>query len=259
MAPNATHLVRQGSTHLLLKNNVLEAELAFPQVRARVPHFNALLAAPLAANLRDHIPDFTPQTGFPSIKLQHNKGGGACFPLHCDSDATLDGRVLTCLVYLNPDWNTTHGGVLRLKPFSFPWVDIEPKNDRMVLFWSQDVVHRVLPASQERFCFTIWLSGQGSPFRAPINSRLPVSVRKWLEDMSSDHLKHLHKALLAEDWALSFEESHSPGAERDQVIATHWKDVGLIRRAFAQQMSEIGVPNMETLVQMFDLAEKQAL
>lgn len=118
-----------------------------------VPHFNTLFHDPsLPASLRSHIPGFTPNLGRcsptpkkeaspivagPSVKLQHNTGGGGCFPLHCDSDAALDARVLTCLVYLNPLWRPSHGGQLRLYPFAGRPVDVEPINDRMVLFWSQ--------------------------------------------------------------------------------------------------------------------------
>lgn len=35
---------------------------------------------------------------------QANDGSGACFPLHFDSDETVDSRRLTALFYLNPDW-----------------------------------------------------------------------------------------------------------------------------------------------------------
>jgi hypothetical protein len=37
-------------------------------------------------------------------------------------------------------------------------VDIAPLNDRMVLFSSMHLLHRVLPSAVERYCFTIWLS-----------------------------------------------------------------------------------------------------
>ena len=40
-------------------------------------------------------------------------------------------------------------------------VDIAPLNDRMVLFSSMHLLHRVLPSAAERYCFTIWISAGG--------------------------------------------------------------------------------------------------
>lgn len=45
-------------------------------------------------------------------------------------------------------------------------MDVQPLNDRMVLFSSAHMLHRVLPAAAERYCFTIWLSGGGGQRRA---------------------------------------------------------------------------------------------
>ena len=41
-----------------------------------------------------------------AIKLQYNAGGGGCFPMHYDSDEQLDGRRVTAIFYLNPEWVT---------------------------------------------------------------------------------------------------------------------------------------------------------
>jgi len=75
--------------------------------------------------------------------------------------------------------------------------------------------------------------------------------------MPPDHRKHLQMALFADEGAQSLEESHPTGEERDQVIATHWKDVGLIQRAFARQLNDIQIPNVDTLARIFREAEKQ--
>lgn len=40
-------------------------------------------------------------------------------------------------------------------------VDIPPLNDRLVLFSSQHLAHRVLPSMGDRYCLTIWLSAGG--------------------------------------------------------------------------------------------------
>jgi Rps23 Pro-64 3,4-dihydroxylase Tpa1-like proline 4-hydroxylase len=46
-----------------------------------------------------------------TIKAQVNQGIGGCFPWHYDNPGT-DKRKLSCLLYLNKEWNKTHGGEL---------------------------------------------------------------------------------------------------------------------------------------------------
>lgn len=45
-----------------------------------------------------------------AIKLQYNDGNGGCFPLHVDSDAAVDNRLITAIFYLNPRrvYQTSH-------------------------------------------------------------------------------------------------------------------------------------------------------
>jgi len=69
-------------------------------------------------------------------------GGGACFPIHVDSEESVDGRRLTAILYLNPGWRPEHGGHLRLYPPFAPPVDVEPRHDRLVLFLSNRMLHR---------------------------------------------------------------------------------------------------------------------
>lgn len=96
-----------------------------------------------------------------TLKVQLNAGGGACFPLHYDSDRALDPRVLTAIVYLNPTWAEGDGGQLQLLPSPgvAPPLSIEPLFGRMVLFSSQDMLHRVLPSASLRMCLTLWFYG----------------------------------------------------------------------------------------------------
>lgn len=41
-------------------------------------------------------------------------------------------------------------------------MDIAPLNDRLVLFSSMHMPHRVLPSTAERYCFTVWMSQGGA-------------------------------------------------------------------------------------------------
>jgi|EP00908_Phaeocystis_cordata_P014867 hypoxia-inducible factor (prolyl hydroxylase) len=95
-------------------------------------------------------------------------GGGARYVRHCDNSCfagkgeRCNGRRLTCILYLNPEWEALHGGELRLyEPFapkSKPAVaDVAPLLDRLIIFYADyRVPHEVLPAHAERFAITLW-------------------------------------------------------------------------------------------------------
>lgn len=48
-----------------------------------------------------------------SRRLRASAGGGGCFPMHCDSDEEVDGRRVSAICYLNPEWRTGDGGEVR--------------------------------------------------------------------------------------------------------------------------------------------------
>ena len=80
---NATHLVRQGATQLLVKNNIFETEIgAHEDARRAAPHLATLYND---RTLRDRL---RACVGGPlrsqSLKVQLNHGSGGCFPLHFD-------------------------------------------------------------------------------------------------------------------------------------------------------------------------------
>ena len=91
---NATHLVRRGTTSLLVKNNIFETEIgAHEEARDAAPHLATLYGD---RTLRDRL---RACVGGPlrsqSLKVQLNHGNGGCFPLHFDGDPSLDDRVIT--------------------------------------------------------------------------------------------------------------------------------------------------------------------
>jgi hypothetical protein len=49
---------------------------------------------------------------------------------------------VTAIFYLNQHWKPSHGGQLRLYPFPAPPVDIQPLQDRLVLFATTRMLHR---------------------------------------------------------------------------------------------------------------------
>ena len=79
-------------------------------------------------------------------KVQVNTGFGGAFPCHFDLPSAPDARrVLTLLLYLNPDWAEGDGGEVEILPFPFADSCLPPLNRRMVLFSSCTTLHRVRP------------------------------------------------------------------------------------------------------------------
>ena len=105
-------------------------------------------------------------------KLAVSTGEGAFYPKHLDNSlgAPHDLRKLTAILYLNPEWDETNGGAIRLyDALTDPThTDLAPAGNRLVLFWSDLIVHEVLPmqmlpASAEeerghRHTFTVWIA-----------------------------------------------------------------------------------------------------
>lgn len=64
----------------------------------------------------------------------------------------------------NPHWDSAaHGGLIRLfdrLDGAAPYTELEPVGDRLLLFWSDLIVHEVLPSRGEahRYTFTFWFA-----------------------------------------------------------------------------------------------------
>lgn len=82
-------------------------------------------------------------------------GEGSRFANHIDN-TTGDGRILTLLVYLNPDWDQSQGGALRVTGTDGNITDVYPIGGRLALFYSAKVAHEVLPTFGHRYAVTIW-------------------------------------------------------------------------------------------------------
>lgn len=85
--------------------------------------------------------------------------------LDCFANSTPDKplRRISCIVYLNEDWQTSDGGQLRLylnqesTHDSSAYLDILPIAGRAVMFLSEIFYHEVLPSSRQRKSLTGWL------------------------------------------------------------------------------------------------------
>jgi SM-20-related protein len=85
---------------------------------------------------------------------------GGFYKPHLDRHAGTSARVVTVILYLNPDWQTGDGGELKLwttsgkQSGSFEL--IEPRMGTMVCFMAGEFWHEVLPATKERMSITGW-------------------------------------------------------------------------------------------------------
>lgn len=80
-----------------------------------------------------------------------------------DSNNGLPLRQVSCILYLNQDWQDSNGGHLRIyaqrkqpPTEGSAFVDVLPITGRLVLFLSDTFYHEVLPANRDRMSLTGW-------------------------------------------------------------------------------------------------------
>jgi SM-20-related protein len=81
-------------------------------------------------------------------------GGGAHYRRHLDAFPGSENRVVTAIVYLNPDWKPEQGG--ELVAWAPEALTVEPRLGHWVVFLSDRIPHQVLPAHAERWALTAW-------------------------------------------------------------------------------------------------------
>ncbi|KAM4828867.1 egl nine homolog 1 [Thomomys bottae] len=97
-------------------------------------------------------------------------GNGTGYVRHVDNPNG-DGRCVTCIYYLNKDWDAkVSGGILRIFPEGkAQFADIEPKFDRLLFFWSdRRNPHEVQPAYDTRYAITVWYFDADERARAKV-------------------------------------------------------------------------------------------
>ncbi|CAL8361916.1 unnamed protein product [Merluccius merluccius] len=84
-------------------------------------------------------------------------GDGTGYVRHVDNPNG-DGRCITCIYYLNKNWDVQkQGGLLQIYPEGKNVVDVEPLFDRLLIFWSdRRNPHEVKPAFATRYAITVW-------------------------------------------------------------------------------------------------------
>jgi SM-20-related protein len=85
---------------------------------------------------------------------------GAFYRAHLDRHAGTTKRIVTVILYLNPDWQVGDGGELKLWTTpgerNGPYTIVEPRLGTMVCFLAGDFWHEVLPAKKTRMSITGW-------------------------------------------------------------------------------------------------------
>jgi SM-20-related protein len=99
-----------------------------------------------------------------NINTQNTESHLTCYPgnksgyiRHLDATKTSHSqRKLTCLFYLNTEWQSGDGGELVIYNETKN-IKIKPIAYRLLIFQSGCVEHQVLPTNVPRFAFTLWL------------------------------------------------------------------------------------------------------
>jgi SM-20-related protein len=89
---------------------------------------------------------------------------GSYYKRHLDQFKSDDHRKLSVICYLNPEWQESYGGQLRLF-LKNGELDVLPIAGRLVCFRSDQIEHEVIPATQDRRSITGWILDQFSDLR----------------------------------------------------------------------------------------------
>jgi SM-20-related protein len=89
---------------------------------------------------------------------------GSFYRRHLDQFHGVELRTLTCILYLNPDWQPADGGLLRI--YTDPdrpdhYEEVAPIGGTLVTFLSARFDHEVMLATRERLSLTGWFKRRG--------------------------------------------------------------------------------------------------
>jgi SM-20-related protein len=88
---------------------------------------------------------------------------GAFYRKHVDAFKGRSNRILTSVLYLNPDWQPNDGGELVIYADDGGVLEtVLPQAGQLVLFLSERFVHEVLPGQRDRFSITGWFRHNNS-------------------------------------------------------------------------------------------------
>ena len=183
-----------------------------------------------------------------TVKLQINTCGA--FPYHFDNPGgARQNRKLTCILYLNEAYEDKCGGEIILVPFMGPFVTIRPIFNRLVVFQSETVLHRVNKAvnfpGKGRACLTVWLDGDDSDDddekkRKASNKNIRSDLVQLLSSPSKDLISYIRQTPDAQrflsrwayrdEYEISLLESHEPGKGLEHMLEAHEDAIKRMRK-----------------------------
>ena len=183
-----------------------------------------------------------------TVKLQINTCGA--FPYHFDNPGgARQNRKLTCILYLNEAYEDKCGGEIVLVPFMGPFVTIRPIFNRLVVFQSETVLHRVNKAvnfpGKGRACLTVWLDGDDSDDddekkRKASNKNIRSDLVQLLSSPSKDLISYIRQTPDAQrflsrwayrdEYEISLLESHEPGKGLEHMLEAHEDAIKRMRK-----------------------------
>ncbi len=87
---------------------------------------------------------------------------GSFYRRHFDAFRGGGNRVVSSVLYLNPDWGDDHGGELVIHGAGGEALRVAPRFGTLAVFLSEEIEHEVLPASRPRYSVTGWFRVNGS-------------------------------------------------------------------------------------------------
>lgn len=81
---------------------------------------------------------------------------GSFYKKHLDRFQRDSGRTISCVLYLNKNWQESDGGQLRIYN-NKTYNDVNPVFGRFVCFKSNEIEHEVLPTKKQRYSITGWM------------------------------------------------------------------------------------------------------
>ena len=84
---------------------------------------------------------------------------GAAYARHVDQPRGSTQRIVSLVLYLNPQWQAADGGKLRFHGVE-RLVDVEPLGGRLVCFLTAGREHEVLASQRERLSISGWFRGR---------------------------------------------------------------------------------------------------
>ncbi|CAE7614472.1 smd2 [Symbiodinium natans] len=236
----------QKKPHVYEADVIVDGLVQCPEVLEKCPVLSALLAQEMQLRKMFNLAtsSWLQLDRLEQAKVQVNSGSGGAFPCHFDLPASSDARrVLTVLLYLNPDWTEGDGGEVEIFPFPFADSCVPPLDRRLVAFSSCTTLHRVRPfhGAAGRVCINLWFEGEAQiPFPAPLRAsasydeqvvkvvrilrqqppELRAFCKVWYSDLLAQSLRDAFEASEALEAALDLHSAERQAVESRIAPAT---------------------------------------